>query len=248
LTAWKSNALAAIYDKEHGRKETPALRFGQLVHTAILEPELFASKYIAVDKPDRRTKEGKAAWEKLLGKHGEDSILTLEEKVQIDSIHGAVLAHPKAANLMAQSEIRETTILWTDYETGLECKARIDLMAGTIMADLKTTEDASTLQFGWSLNKYGYHRQGAFYLRACRAAGLNIKHYSIVAVEKEAPFGCNVISVPDTALDQGEREIADLMRQVAFWKANGDVPGYSKEVVSVDLPESVYRRIEAEGA
>ncbi len=248
LTAWKENALHAIYNREHPPERTPALLMGEQVHLAVLEPQIFASRYHRCRKFDGRKtadKEEKAA---LIAEYGEDNLLSFERHDEVMNIVAAVNKHPRAKSLLEKASERETTILWTDAETGLSCKCRIDAMAGVIMADLKTTEDASVEVFQASIFKYGYHRQGAMYLRACRAAGIEIKHYSIIAVEKTAPFGCNVFSLDEAALHQGDLEISDLLKQVRLWQTTGIIPGYSDTVISASLPDWAWRKIEFEGA
>ena len=47
------------------RKQTPALQLGSAVHCAVLEPEEFGKRY-ALAEFDRRTKEGKAAYQEML--------------------------------------------------------------------------------------------------------------------------------------------------------------------------------------
>lgn len=247
LTNWKENALHAIYQREHPTEPTEAMIFGEQVHLAVLEPQLFASRYHRCRKFDGRKtadKEEKAA---LIAEYGEGNLLSFERHDQIVSIVDAVKRHPRASSLFSQAKEREVTVLWTDPETGLSCKARIDAMAGVILADLKTTVDASVEKFQASIFQYGYHRQAAMYFRACRAAGLDIKHYSIVAVEKEAPYGCNVFSLDEAAIHQGDQEISDLLKQVRLWQTTGNVPGYSDTVIAASLPDWAWRRIEFDG-
>lgn len=248
LTTWKDNALRAIHELTHPRPATPALRLGNIIHCAVLEPTVYSNTYSAVPKLDRRTKVGKETWATLCDKYGEHNLVTVDDEEAIKGVVAAVQGHEKARNLFAQLKEREATIIWRDQETGLSCKCRIDAMCSPIVADLKTTDDASVEGFQDSIFKYGYHRQGAMYLRGCRAAGIDVKHYSIVAVEKEAPFGINVFSLGEDALEQGERELVDLMKQVKLWKDTGIVPGYYQNVIAASLPEWAWRRIEFEGA
>lgn len=247
LTGWKENALKAIYEREHPREQTEAMLMGEQVHLAILEPELFETRYHRTRKFDLRKNVDKDAKAALIEQYGEGNLLTFERHDEVMAIQAAVNRHPKALNLFSQAKEREIVILWTDAETGISCKCRIDAMAGIILADLKTTDDASVDAFQASIFKYGYHRQGAMYLRACKAAGLDIQHYSIVAVEKEPPFGCNVFSLAVEALEQGERELQDLMKCVRLWQSTGHVPGYAEHVISASLPEWAWRRIEFDG-
>lgn len=53
------------YAKEHPPEPTPALLFGQVFHKLALEPETFSEEFIAAPEIDRRTKDGKAAWQEF---------------------------------------------------------------------------------------------------------------------------------------------------------------------------------------
>ena len=248
LTNWKRNALKAIWERENPSGQTPAMEMGERVHLAVLEPDIFASRYHRCRKFDGRKtadKEEKAA---LIEEYGEGNLLSFERHDEILSISAAVQSHPRARALLEKATDREVSVFWTDSESGLSCKCRIDAMGGVILADLKTTQDASVEAFQRSIFEYGYHRQAAMYFRACKALGIDIKHFSIIAVEKEAPFGCNVFSLDEAAIHQGDQELTDLMKQVQLWQNTGHVPGYSDTVISASLPEWAWKRIEFEGA
>jgi exodeoxyribonuclease VIII len=45
---------------------TPSMRLGTAIHTAVLEPGEFAKRHHVAPVVDRRTKDGKAAWEAAL--------------------------------------------------------------------------------------------------------------------------------------------------------------------------------------
>ena len=47
-------------------KTTDALIFGQLVHTLVLEPHVYAEQFAVAPEVDRRTKAGKQEWEDFL--------------------------------------------------------------------------------------------------------------------------------------------------------------------------------------
>ena len=249
LTSWKRNALSAIYELEHPSEPTEAMIFGTQVHAAVLEPETFRKRFAVLPPLNLRTnadKERKAKIVATMG--GEQFVLSQDRHAQIVEINASIQRHSRAKALLASVTQREVSIFWRDEASGVDCRCRMDALGGLILTDLKTTQDASVDAFQASIFNYGYHRQGAMYLRAARAVGLDIKHYSIIAIEKEAPYGCNVFSLSPEAIAQGDREIDDLLKQVSIWKQTGLVPGYAEHVVSASLPEWAWRRIEFEGA
>ena len=247
LTAWKENALHALWERANKGAPTEAQRIGSLVHCAILEPERFGTNYICAPKLDLRKTADKERKAELEEEYGAEFLVKQETWEQVVAIQAAALRSPKIERALNLAKERELSIFWEDPETKLDCKARIDAMADGVIFDLKTTTDASEDAFQAAIYKYGYHRQGAMYLRACKAAGLDIRHYSIIAIEKEAPFGANVFSLADEAIHQGEQEISDLIKQVKLYHDTGIIPGYSSDVIVASLPDWAWRKIENEG-
>jgi hypothetical protein len=94
------------------------------------------------------------------------------------------------------------------------------------MYDLKTTQDAS-VAFEDSILKYGYHRQAAWYLDAANAAGLGLKEFVLIAVEKDAPFGVQTFALDDSLIAKGRAENRASLALFAECKTSGNWPGYS---------------------
>jgi exodeoxyribonuclease VIII len=98
-----------LYQMRYVTKELPApeptaaFRIGSATHCAVLEPEKFPLQY--AQRPegiDRRTKEGKAAWESFTQQHAGKDFLDAEEWQQISAMMEAVRANPLASQLLAQ--------------------------------------------------------------------------------------------------------------------------------------------------
>ena len=244
LSSWKENALKALYERKNPPEQTVAMRLGTQFHTLMLEPERFLGQYSRLPKLDRRKTADKEAYADLVAEFGESNLVAEDDYSCLITMQKALLAHERAKALLTRADQKELSLTWTDEATGLECKGRADLIAGQILGDIKTTLDASTENFQASIYKYGYHRQGAFYLRGAKANGLNVTHYAILALEKDAPNGVNVFSLSDAAIDQGNRELDDLLKQVKEYQENSIIPGYSQNVIAADLPEWAWRKIE----
>ena len=73
--------------------------------------------------------------------------------------------HPLIKNLIEQKGTIETTLVWKDTFTGLNCKAKFDkLIHDDFIIDLKTTKDACKHHFSKDFKTYNYAIQAAFYL------------------------------------------------------------------------------------
>ena len=129
-------------------------------------------------------------------------------------------------------------MLWTDPESGAECKGRADLarLADGCLLDLKTTPDASPAAFARSVLAYGYHCQGAAYESGCKALGAEIRDFLFLTVEKSPPFLAAVYRLPDSFLELGRRQWAAACRTFAECRERDAWPGYAPGITELELP------------
>lgn len=222
---------------EHPEEPTDAMRLGAAVHTCVLEPERFASLYVRAPEGDGRTKAVKDERAKLAAERPEAIILRREDYDTCQAIRRSVAEHPLTKHLLNGD--REASAVWTDPETGVLCRGRFDALARGVGAitDLKTANDASPHRFPLSVYQLGYHIQAAHYLSGARTLGIPCDSFSIVAVEKEPPFAVAVYQLNAAAIHDGERERQVLLQRWAACEASNTWPGYSPEIVTIDLPE-----------
>lgn len=171
------------------QKETPALVIGSAVHCAVLEPSEFGKRYAIAPKFDKRTKDGKAAFEAFVAEAGERIVIDAETATLAERIMLSVKRCNSAAYLLKEG-VAEQPIFWTDEQIEVDCKAKPDwITAGGILVDLKTTEDASPVGFARSVRKYRYDVQAAFYSDGYEAStGQTCNGFMFIAVEKTPPY------------------------------------------------------------
>lgn len=219
---------------EVGFKETEALEFGRAFHCAVLEPDKFLSSYVALPKFDRRTKEGKAGFESFIEANKGKCFIDQDDFDKILSMSKKLLSSPAVCELLEGEYEQE--FYWTDEETGLECKAKLDIYKKkSHVADIKTTDCADPEIFHKSIFKYAYHRQGGMYLDAVKE---NIPYY-IIAIEKEAPFEFSILKLSEDVLEYGRREYKTLLERCAQCFLNGYWPGYESkyfDAYEIELP------------
>jgi len=240
--------------------DTDALRIGRALHAAVLEPAEFDSPArfgVIPDGTDRRTKAGKELWE-TIARSGATPIKQ-DEYDRVVAMREALNAHTAAGTLLRTDGRAELSLVWTDPATGVLCKARHDRHAaaigGGVVLDVKTTTDASPREFERTVFTFGYHRQGAFYLRGARALSLAVEHYAILAVEKVAPFAVAVYRLNEGAIDAGDAEVGALLGRYKRCAAADAWPGYPEGVLDLALPDWAWgvsdrltKELEAEGA
>lgn len=220
-----AHAKASLLQQQ---EPTPAMCFGTAFHTAILEPERFSAEY-SVFQGDKRTKEGKASYEALTA--AGKTIITQSDMDSIVGMRGAIMSHPAARDILISQYKAEASVFWRDERTGLECKCRPDIWVKNVLADLKTTDDASPEGFSRSIQTYGYGIQAAHYL-----AGSGADTFIFIAVEKKAPFAVAVYELDPHSLHVCYEKRLGLMEYWADCRTAGMYPAYSDECQLISLP------------
>lgn len=219
---------------------TAAMTIGSALHTHVLELDQWDARYVtAPDGIDRRTKTGKEAWADFIAGSAGKTVLSAADAEQVMQMGRAILSHPAAAMLLGLPGEAETTHMWTDEATGLECKCRPDYLSsdGRIVVDLKTTEDASPAGFRKSISSWRYHCQAGWYTNGLlEATGTRPDQFIFVVVEKKPPYAVAVYAADEEMIAAGwERARVDL-ETLAACKAAGTWPSYSEQIEPISLP------------
>lgn len=224
--------------------------YGNAVHTAILQPELFEIKYTSL--PQFFTVRGEKRPSNFVLKEGKDFREAAEAQGKVclryDEMQGVIrslentMDHPFAMKFLREdSGIIEGSCFWKDPKTGVLCKTRPDRLLKDIVVEIKTTEDPSPEWFNKSVVNFGYHRQGAFQLDGVRAAmGLDPKYFVIVAIGKKAPYHVVTHVINARAVAKGREEYQHVLTKIKFAQDTDTWEGYPKELHSLDLPEWAY--------
>jgi hypothetical protein len=238
---------------------TPALRFGQLAHNGVLEPTALAERYAVLPDyhldADNRTAAGeptqskatkyyKAKAAEFLAVNAGRERVSREEYARMKALVSSIAADRFARHVINGHGPCELSLLWTDDQTGLRCKARIDKVSGAFLVDLKTTKDIAA--FAKSIARYGYHRQLAHYQAGYAAITGELLTPWIVAVESDPPHCVLAAPLSEVAVMQGETERRRLLAKVRQCQEQRDWPG-PPAPDEWDLPEWAIEPIELIG-
>ena len=219
---------------------TPAMLMGTAVHTHVLELDAWDSRYVAAPESiDRRTKAGKEAWAAFEAEAAGRTVISRADADLVMAIGRAVHGHPAAAALLSWKGQAETTHMWIDQATGLECKCRPDwlLNDGSIVVDLKTTEDASPAGFRKSIASWRYHVQAAWYLHGLeQATGKCPDQFIFICVEKKPPHAVAVYAADAEMVAAGAEAAARDLDVLATCKQANAWPSYSEQIEVISLP------------
>ena len=215
-----------------------AFDIGTAVHTAVLEPHLLEETVAAKPPGDGRTKRVKDAIAKMRAENPDIILLSEAEVRQVTEIASSVHDHPTAGPFV-ESSVREVSLLWRDFDSGVLCKGRADGWNEDIgvVVDLKTTRDASYNSFKRDVYRLGYHIQNAFYCLGFAELGQTDVAYVIVAVEKEPPYATVVYELDPLWLSVAETVIDSLLGLYAACLEKDRWPAYSGTVVGMPMDQ-----------
>lgn len=145
------------------RKESEAMQLGTLVHCLVLEPAQFENRYFVADKPDQRTKVGKAEWAEILAANDEKIVIPTETFNQAETMAKAVFEHEEAHLFEDVAEFEKP--FQFEYR-GLQLQGITDGIGERLILDLKTTANAKPKKFRYSFLDFYYHVQAALYCLA----------------------------------------------------------------------------------
>jgi hypothetical protein len=212
--------------------DTPALQIGRLIHTLVFEPGLFAAEYAVWDGGRRAGKE----WENFKGDHAGQTIFKADEVDEAVIIAETVRRSPLVQPYL-DGGIFEHLVRWTDAETGLACKAKVDwwLPGARILLDLKSARTTNAFRFGAAAGRYKYHCQLAMYAAGIEAStGTPPARVLVVAVEKDAPYDVAVFELDAEAMQLGREEVRQHLLMLRACREADRWPGrYDREMALV---------------
>jgi len=222
--------------RNHQKLDSPALAFGTLVHTFVLEPDVAKARYRARAEVDGRTKEGKAIREL-------EAKLAADERVEFVSasdynaataITDSVYASVGSSGILTSGMAEGTGL--TEL-CGVNVKVRPDYLREDMIIDLKTTQDARPEAFLKSVINFGYEVQAALYVDAAQAIDGLKRRFLWIAAEKEAPYAVSVFEASDEMLERGRRLYKQAIETYTRCVTFDDWPGYTTEIQTLNLPK-----------
>jgi len=196
---------------------------------------------------DRRTKAGKEAYE--VAQHEAAclgiQVVSGDEAKGFYAMAANVAAHPIAGLLLKHGTHREIGVRWYDEATGIQCKAKPDLITRCeihgkrVVVDYKSALEPYPEVFGRSVAKWKYHRQGAHYSAGVEAClGTDPGYiFALVVVGSEPPHEVFVYLIDGADMERGQRERNALLADISKRIDSGDWTHVASSVVNtISLP------------
>ena len=202
--------------REAERKESQAFVIGSAVHAALLERDAFAERYAICPQEcsDRRTK----AYKEWAAEVTDREILTQADAALIAAIENKCFDNQSVRQLLEAPGGVEIEFFWRCKTTDVDCRAKADkVLAGGVVLDVKTTDDARPEAFARTVGMYRYDLQAVHYMDATGATT-----FIFLAVEKTAPFRVRLYELCNADLADAREMRASLLREYLDRKIRND--------------------------
>lgn len=250
LKAIRGTASKCKWELEHPKDMTNAMKNGQALHVATLEPGRFANLFHICPPADGRTSAGKEilAHHSALAKDAKKIMIReglKDDEGKLEAIAAyrgmaAAIHKTKTAKLLLQGQGQnEVSGLWRDEETGLWCKFRTDRIVDALeyIVEIKSTRDASDWSFGGDCASMGYHVQAASYIYGHQKITGKKYGHVIIAVESEPPHDVAFHYLDDAALQTGMLTYRSWLNRYAECVKKNEWPGYPDKLQELSLPK-----------
>lgn len=230
-------------------RERECLLVGHASHAFTLDDATSRELYVVRPKTytaDRGKDDGKEKpwnsnaivckeWIKTIGFQGK-IVLTQRQWDLAHAIKDAVWKFESSRMLIDGAEV-EVSMIWNDPQTGLSMKARIDILHGGVLADLKTCRCAAPGPFGRDQYRLGGHVQGAAYLEGAQIlAGTTFEDFVYIAAENEPPHLVKCYDLQPDDLELAKMQYHITLDRLAFCKRKDRWDGYGQEISPLVLP------------
>jgi PDDEXK-like uncharacterized protein DUF3799 len=244
---------------EHPEPESVALRLGRAIHCAVLEPEAFLSRWVsattcqAVTKAGGQCQSGGSLYSggkwycKVRGHAPEGATETPGEGIEVINAEEfalacvcaeSVRAHGPSMKLLTGGQ-GEQEMEWTDPQTGIECRGRVDYLRPDFVVDLKSTRRETVREFTRDVAANLYHGQISWYVDGAISAGrlpADAQMPYIVSVSTVEPFDVAAYQLSKITLEAGRILYRDLLTKYQQCLASGLWPGIAPDLKTLDLP------------
>ncbi len=232
------------------------LLIGIWTHIAIWEPERWAAEFCC-DLPPTASDGNK--WHMSRKGHKEEkqaflaahpNALTTEQRQLVENLKAALWRCPVSRNLLDIEGRTERSLVWTDEESGINCKSRQDKIFdinGPVIVDLKTTRSAVNREsLRRLIHNFGLCRNADFYIRGHHELTGQVPTYVFLFVSK-LTFECAAVDLSQEWLTLGHQQNQVILNDMARCYETGDwLASHEKEIMQLDPPRYAYTNPDVE--
>ena len=239
------------YRAEKPETDKIAYRKGRLIHVATLEPDRWAREYVIepdfgphyTDKGELATnpkstksyKTAYKAWRESLDPNA--LIVSPEERAMGDRCAAAIREHRITGPLLDGAKC-EQVITWTDPETGIKCKGRVDMLKRCVI-DLKGTRRDNVRRFIWDTAEWLYYAQVCWYQWGAVCARLlppDGDYPLAIGVQMDEPHDVIPLRMTSETFEAGNNLFRSLLDRYVECQQADWWPGLCEDFVEWTLP------------
>ena len=225
------------------RTSSPAMSFGTLVHTLVLEPHLLHQQYLVIPEGLRpSSKDGR----QLAASHPGRELISEFDMYQARSLAQQILDKPykgRPFGRYVEEGVPEVTFFYSDPVTGVPCRARLDLWHPDFLFDLKTTRHSGGGRFTQAAVDLHYDFQAYMY---CLADATHegrgaARPFVFIGANNSPPFGVAAMAAGTSFIENGR---AKYQRALSLYRACADLNYWPHENEDTELeisPWQAYR-------
>jgi exodeoxyribonuclease VIII len=225
--------------KRPSKETTLAMAFGSAFHTLMLEPLRFDEQYIMKPAPVLLKDVGREAYDKhkdvcdYIEKSGK-TVLSINEWQHLMAMEDSLKSNHEAIMLILDGQM-ENSYFWTDVHSGLQIKARPDILHYNIIVDLKTCTSAHFKAYQRAMIDGGYHIQGAMISDGIyELTGTRIKKVINICIEKTYPYAIAIYFIDESAIEHGHQQYKQALLDMKYCFENNKWASY--ETQSIGIP------------
>lgn len=219
------------------RKSNPeysdAMLKGSMFHDLCLLPDTYHETYLVGPTVKRNTK----AWKKYQEDNPDKVLVTSGMSDDVHRMRDSLMENPSIRPILEADTILRETSLWVpDPGTGLLTKARPDIIVDGVIYDLKSSIAPWVDAFDYSVKKYDYDMQSAFYQDACAWNGMQIDDFKFLVVGSKPPWLTAIYNLSEERVAYGReryRYALDELERYFMSDDQWDGLPYAREVVTL---------------
>lgn len=214
--------------------ESKSLDLGSALHKYVLEVQEFDKEFCVEPEFNKRTNQGKEAYENWLALNFDKTILSESDMQKVSLMGDNILA--LAGGLLKQG-VAEKSIFAKDTN-GVIRKCRPDYYREDLglVIDIKTSKDGSDFAFSKNLFEYNYFLQAAWYLDTMMLAGHQAKRFLFIIVDTSSPYMVRIREISPEAIELGREKYLALLQEYRHFLNTKEC----EVIKTIDLPSWVY--------
>lgn len=209
---------------EPRKKPTAAMEFGTRAHDIVLSPGgMDAAANVLIIPEDVLTKAGAKSGSKYYAwrdEHAGKVLLKADKLRAFERIIAGIEAHDKAIDILLRATEHEYAIRWTDAETGLLLRTKLDLIHPRFVVDYKTAADVTPRGFARAIADDGYDYQAAFYSLGFEVMFGERMPFVFITSKNEPPYNCETFDLDEQFIVRGEAMVRRDLRRLAECRAS----------------------------